>query len=151
MRSNTYHKLRLAYCKLYLFLLLRISSSWGSLMVHYALELCHWKRLKNPLDSQEIQPVNFKGNQFWIIIERTDTEAEAPTIWPPDVKSWLIGKDPDDGKYWRQEEKRTTEDELVGWHHHFIGHELGQTEGVSEGQGSHVCSSPWVHEDLNTA
>ena len=82
------------------------------------------KTLESPLDSKEIKPVNFKGNQPWIFIGRTGTEAEAPTLWPPDVNSWL-GKDPDAGKYWRQEEKRVTEDEMVGWHHWLNGHGHG--------------------------
>ena len=75
------------------------------------------KTLDSPLDSKEIQPVHSKGNQPGMFTERTDAEAEAPILWPPDVKSWLIGKDPDAGKDWRQEEKGTTEDEMVGWHH----------------------------------
>ena len=82
------------------------------------------KTLESPLDCKEIQPVHPKGNQSWIFIGRTDNEAEAPTLWPPDVKSWLIGKDPDAEKDWRQEEKRMTEDEMVGWHHWLYGHEF---------------------------
>ena len=82
------------------------------------------KTLKSPLDCKEIQPVHAKGNQSWIFIGRTDAEAELPTLWPPDVKNWLTGKDPDAGKDWRQEEKGTTEDEMVGWHHWLNGHEL---------------------------
>ena len=83
---------------------------------------CFWavvleKTLESPLDSKEIQPVNPKGNWSWIFIERTDAEAEAPILWPPDEKNWLNGKDPDAGKDWRQEEKGMTEDEVVGWHH----------------------------------
>ena len=75
------------------------------------------KTLESPLDSKEIQPVHPKGNQHWIFIGRTDAEAETPVLWPPDVKSWLIWKDPEAGKDWGQEEKRTTEDDMVGWHH----------------------------------
>ena len=82
------------------------------------------KTLESPLDSKEIPPVHPKGNQSWIFIERTDAEAETPILWPPDVKSWLIGKDPDAGKYWSQEEKGMTEDEMVGWHHQLDGHEF---------------------------
>ena len=81
------------------------------------------KALKSPLDSKEIQPVHPNGNQSWIFIGRTD--AETPILWPPDVKGWLIGKDPDDGKDWRQEEKGMIEDEMVGWHHRLKGHEFG--------------------------
>ena len=81
---------------------------------------CFWTVvliLDSPLDCKEIKPVNPEGNQSWVLIGRTDAEAETPIFWPPDVKSWLIGKDPDAGKYWRQEEKGTTEDETAGWHH----------------------------------
>ena len=90
---------------------------------------CFWtvvleKTLENPLDCKEIKPVNPKGNQSWIFIGRTDAEAEAPILWPPDVKNCLIGKDPDAGKDWRQEEKGTTEDETVWWHHRLNGHEF---------------------------
>ena len=88
-----------------------------------AFELWCWRRLMRVLDCMEIQPVNPKGNQFWIFIGRTDADAETPILWPPDVKSWLIWKDPDAGKDWRQEEKGTTEDEMVGWHHRLDGHE----------------------------
>ena len=93
------------------------------------------KTLESPLDSKEIKPVNLKGNQPWIFIETTDAEAETPVLWPPDANSWLIGKDPDAGKDWRQEEKGRTQDETVGWHHQLNGHEFGQTPGVDEGQG----------------
>ena len=101
---------------------------------------CFWtvvleKTLESPLDSKEIQPVHPKGNQFWIFIERTDDEAETPILWSPDTKNWLIGKDPDDGKDWRQEEKRTIEDEMVGWHHWLNGHEFEQAPGVGNTQG----------------
>ena len=82
------------------------------------------KTLESPLDSKEIKPVNVKGNQQWIFIGRTDAEAEAPILWPPDVKSRLVGKDPDARKYWRQEEKGMTEDEMVRWHHRLNGHEF---------------------------
>ena len=90
---------------------------------------CFWtvvleKTLESPLDCKEIKPVHPKGNQSWIFIERTDTKAEAPLLWPPDVKSWLLGKDPDAGKDWWREEKGTTEDEMVGWHHQLDGHEF---------------------------
>jgi len=98
------------------------------------------------LDSKEIQPVNPKGNQPWILIGGTDAEAEAPILWPPDSKSWLIGKDPDAGKDWRQEEK----DEMVGWHHRLNGHEFEQTLGDGEGQGSLECCSLWSHKELDT-
>ena len=90
---------------------------------------CFWsvvleKTLESPLDCKEIQPVHPKGNQSWIVFGKTDAEAETLILWPPDAKSWLIGKDPDAGKYWRQEEKWATEDEMVGWHHRLNGHEF---------------------------
>ena len=82
------------------------------------------KILESPLDCKEIQPVNHKGNQSWIFTGRTDAEAETPILWPPDVNNWLLGKDPDTGKDWRQEEKGMTEDEMVGWYHWLNGHEF---------------------------
>ena len=94
---------------------------------------------ESPLDSKEIKSVNLKGNQPWIFIGRTDAEAEAPILWPPDGKSQLTGKDPDAGKDWRQEEKEMTEDEVVGWHHWLNGHAFEQTLGDGEGQGSLAC------------
>ena len=116
---------------------------------------CFWtvvleKTLESPLDCKEIQPVDSKGNQSWIFIGRTDAEAEAPIFWPPDAKNWLLGKDPDAGKDWRQEEKGMTEDEMVGWHHWLDGHEFEQALGVRDGQGSLVCCSPWDHKELET-
>ena len=100
------------------------------------------KTPESPSDSKEMQPVHPKGNQSWIFIGRTDAEAEAPILWPTDVKNWLIGKDPDAGKDWRQEEKGTTEDEMVGWHHWLLGQEFEQAPGVGDGQGSLACCSP---------
>ena len=99
------------------------------------------KTLESPPDSREIKAVNPKGNQPWTFLGRTD--AEALILWPPDVKIWLIGKEPDAGKDWRQEEKGMTEDEMVGWHHQLNGHEFEQTLGDSKGQESLVCCSPW--------
>ena len=93
---------------------------------------------------KKIKPVNLKGSQPWIFIGRTDAEAEAPILWPPVAKSQLIGKDPDAGKDWRQEEKGTTEDEMVGWHNWLNGLEFDQTQGDSERQGNLVCCSSWV-------
>ena len=102
------------------------------------------KTLESPLECKEIKPVSPQRNQPWILIERTDAEADAPILWPPDVKNWLIGKDPDAGKDWRWEEKEATEDdEPVGWHDWLNGYELQQTPGDSEGQGSLVSCSPW--------
>ena len=111
------------------------------------------KTLESPLDCKSIQLVNPTGNQPRILIERTDAKAETPILWPLGVKSWLIGKDPDAGKDWRQKEKGKTEDEMAGRHHPFNGYELGQTLGDGEGQGGLVCCSPWGHrirQDLAT-
>ena len=102
---------------------------------------------ESPLDFKEIQPVHPKGDQSWIFIGRTDAEAEAPVLWPPDVKSWLLGKDPDAGKDWRQEEKGTTEDEMVGWHHRLDGHEFEQAPGAGDEQRSLACCSPRGHKE----
>ena len=82
------------------------------------------KTLEGPLDCKEIQPVHPKGNQSWVFIGSIDVEAEIPVLWPPDVKNWLIGRDPVAGKDWRLEEKETTEDEMAGWHHQHDGHEF---------------------------
>ena len=113
---------------------------------------CFWsvelqKTLENPLDCKEIKPVHPKGSQSWILfIGRIVAEAEAPILWPPDVKNWLIRKDPDSGKDWRQE-KGTTEDEMVGWHHWLNGHAFEQALGVGDGQGSLACCSPWGRKE----
>ena len=107
------------------------------------------KKKKSNSVSKEIQPVNPKGNQSWLFIWRT----EAEVLWPPNTKSQLIGKDPDDGKDWEQEEKGSTEDELVEWHHQLNGHEYEQSLGDNEGQGSLICCSAWgrrVGHDLGT-
>ena len=93
------------------------------------------KTLESPLKTKAINSVNPNRNQSWIFIGRIDAEAEVPILWPSDVKSWLIGKDPDAGKYWGQEEKGMTENEMAGWHHWLNRHELEQTPGDSEGQG----------------
>ena len=108
---------------------------------------CFWtvvleKTLESSLDSKEIQPVNPKGNQSWIFVGMTDAEAETLILWPPDVKNWLIGKDPDAGKNGRPEEKGMTEDEMIVWPHWLDGHEFDQALGVGNGQGSLACCSP---------
>ena len=108
------------------------------------------KTLESHLDCMKIKSVNPNGNQPWIYIERTDTEAEAPILWLPDVKNWLNGKDPDARKDWRQEEKGMTENEIVGWHHQLSGHEFEQALGVGEGQRGLVCCSPWGCKELST-
>ena len=102
------------------------------------------------MDCKEIKPVNAKGNQSWIFIGRTDAEAEAPILWPSDAKNWLIGKDSDAGEDWRQEEKGTTGDEMVGWHHQLDGHEFEQALGVGDGLVSLVCWSPWGWKESDT-
>ena len=116
---------------------------------------CFWtvvseKILKSPLDCKEIQSVHPKGDQSWIFIGRTDVEGATPIFWPPDVKNWLIGKDPDAGKDWRWEEKGTTEDEMVGWHHQLDRHEFEQALEVGDGQGNLACCSPWGRKELDT-
>ena len=113
---------------------------------------CFWivvleNTLESPLDCKEIQPVHPKGNQSWIFIGRTDADAEALILWPPDAKNWLIGKDPDAGKDWRQE-KGTTEDGMVGWHHRLNGHEFKQAPGDGKGQGCLACCSSWGRKEL---
>ena len=115
---------------------------------------CFWtvvleKTLDSPLDCKEVQLVHPKGNQSWVFIRRTDIEAETPILWPPDVKSWLIWKDPDAGKDWRREEKGIIEDEMVGWHHRLNGHESEQALRVGDGQGSLACCSPWGCKESN--
>ena len=104
------------------------------------------KTLETPLDCKDIKLVNPKGNHSWIFIGRTDAEAETPIFWPPDMKSLFIRKDPDAGKDWKQEEKGTTEDKMVGWHHWLNGHKFGWTPGVGDGQGGLGCYSPWCHK-----
>ena len=116
---------------------------------------CFWivmleKTLESPLDSKKFKPGSPKGNQPWIFTGRTDAEAETPILWLLDEKNWLIGKDPDAGKDWRWEEKRTTEDEMVGRHHWLNGHEFEQTAKDSEGQGSLACCSPWGRKESDT-
>ena len=120
-----------------------------------AEEWCFWtvvleKALESPLDCKEIQPVHPKGNQSWVFIGRINVEAETPMLWPPDAKNWLIGKDLDAGKDWRQEEKGMTEDEMVGWHHWLDEHELEQTPGVGDGQGGLACCGSWDLKESDT-
>ena len=117
--------------------------------------LCFWtvvleKTLESPLDCKEIKPVHPKGNQSWIFIGRTDAQAETPVLWRPDEKNWLPGKDPDAVKDWRQEQKGTTEDEMVRWHHQLNGHEFEWVLGVGDGQGGLACCSPWGCKESDT-
>ena len=108
------------------------------------------KILESPLDCKEIKPFHPKGDQSWVFTGRTDVEAETPVLWPPDAESWLIWKDPDAGKDWGQEEKRMTEDEMVGWHHQHNGHGFVWTPGVGDGQGGLACCGSWGRKELDT-
>ena len=108
------------------------------------------KTRESPLDYKEIKPVNPKGNQSWLFTGMTDAEAEAPILWPPAAKSWLVRKDSDAGKEWRQEKKGMTEDKMAEWHHWLNGHEFEQASGDGEGQGSLACCSPWGHKESDT-
>ena len=129
---------------------LNYKESWGQ-KNWYVRTVVLENTLESPLYSKEIKSVSPKGNQPWIFIEKTDAEAEAPILWPLDVKNWLIVKDPDAGDDWGQEEKGATEDEMVGWHHRLNGHEFEQFLGVGDGHQSLACCSPWGRkaEQLN--
>ena len=107
------------------------------------------KTLESPLDCKEIKLAHPKGNQSWIFIRRTDAEAETPIHWLPDATNWFTGKDPDAGKDWKQEEKWTTEDEMVGWHHRLNGQEFEQAPGVGDGQRSQSCCRSWDCKELD--
>ena len=116
---------------------------------------CFWtvvleKTLESPLGCKEIEPVHPKGNQSWIFVGRPDAEAETPILWPPDAKNRLIGKDPDAGRNWGQEEKGTTEDEMAGRHHCLDGRESEWTPGVGDGQGGLVCCDSWDRKESDT-
>ena len=116
---------------------------------------CYWtvvleKTLENSLYFKEIQPVYPKGDQSWVFIGSTDVEAETPILWPTDVKSWLILKDPDVGKDWGQEKKGMTEDDMVGWHHRLNGHGFGWTLAVDDGQGGLACCGSWGCKESDT-
>ena len=128
----------------------KVTTKMAALQRIDAFELWCWRNtLESPLDCKEIKPVSPKGNQPWILIGRTDAEAEAPILWPPDSKNWLTGKDPEDGKDWQQ--KRVMEDEMVGWHHQPNEHEFEPTSEDSEGQGSLVCCSPQGRQESDTS
>ena len=101
------------------------------------------------LGQQKVKPVNPQVNQLWMFTGRTDAEAEAPMLWSPDAKNWLIGEDPDAGKDWRKEEKRVIENEMVGWHHWLNGQKFEPTLGDGDGQRSLACCSPWGHKELD--
>ena len=116
---------------------------------------CFWtvvleKILESPLACKEVQPVHPKGDQSWVFFGRNDAKAETPLLWPPHVKSWLIGKDSDAGRDWGQDEKGMTEDEMAGWHHRLDGRELDWTPGVGDGQGGLACCDSWGHKESDT-
>ena len=108
------------------------------------------KNLESTLDCKEIQPVHPKGDQAWVFIGRTDAEAETPVLWPPHAKNWLIGKDPDAGRDWGQEEKGMTEDEMVGWHHWLNGHEVWVNSRSWWWTGGLVCCDLWGRKESDT-
>ena len=108
------------------------------------------KTLESPLDWKEIQPVHSEGDQSWVFIGRTDAEAETPILWPPDGKSWLVGRDPDAGRDWGQEEKGMTEDEMAEWHYRLDGCEFEWTPGVGDGQGGLACCDSYGHKVSDT-
>ena len=115
---------------------------------------CFWtvvleKTLASPLDCKEIQPVHCEGDQPWAFYGRNDAKAETPVLWPPHAKSWLIARDSDAGRDWRQEEKGTIEDEMAGWHHWLDGHEFDWTPGVGDGQGGLACCDSWGLKELD--
>ena len=115
---------------------------------------CFWtvvleKTSESPLDCKEIQPVHSQGDQPWHFFGRNDAKGETPVLWPPHVKSWLIGKDYDAGRDWGQEEKGTTEDDMAGWHHWLDGHEFEWTLGVGDGQGGLACWDSWGRKELD--
>ena len=115
-----------------------------------AFELWLEKTLESPLDCKEIQLVHSEGDRSWVFFGRTDSKAETPILCPPHVKSWLIGKDSDAWRDWGKEEKRMTEDEMVGWHHWLDGHELEWTPGVGDGQGGPACCDSWDRKESDT-
>ena len=113
---------------------------------------CFWtvvleKTLESPLDCKGIQPVHSKGDQSWVFFGRTDAKAETPVLWPPHVKSWLIGKDSDAGRHWGQEERGKTEDEMARWHHWLNGRESQWTPGVGDGQGGLAYCDSWGRKE----
>ena len=121
--------------------------AWQPTSVFFLGEAYRQRNLMGSVDCKEIQPVHPKGDQSWVFIGRTDAEAETPILWLPHVKRWLIGKDPDAGKGWGQEEKGMTEDEMDGWHHQLDGHEFGLSPWVGDGQGGLACCDSWGHKE----
>ena len=124
-----------------------------SILIDPLLNWCFWtvvleKTLESPLDCKEIQPVHSEGDQPWDFFGRNEAKAKTPVLWPPHAKCWLIGQDSDAGRYWGQEEKGTTEDEMAGWHHRLDGCESEWTPGVGDGQGGLCCDS-WGCKELD--
>ena len=115
-----------------------------------AFELRCWRRLLRVPWTARRSNQHCKGDQSWVFIGRTEAKAETPILWPPHVKSWLIGKDFDAGRDWGQEEKGTTEDEMAGWHHWLDGCESEWTPGVGDGQGGSACCNSWGHKESDT-
>ena len=115
-----------------------------------SFEVWCWRRLLGVPWTARRSNQSILNEMSWIFIGRTDVKAETPKLWPPDMKNWLFGKDPDAGKDWRQEEKGMTENEMVGWHHPLNGHEFEQALQVGDGQGSLVCCCPWGHKESDT-
>ena len=124
--------------------------SWtGKKAERWRIDVVLEKTLESPLDCKEIQPVHSEGDQPWVFFGRNDAKAETPVLWPPHVKSWLIGKDSDAGRDWWQEEG-TTEDEMAGWHQWLDGHEFGWTPGIGDGQGVLMCCDSWRRKKSDT-
>ena len=115
-----------------------------------AFEMWYWRTLESPMDCKEIQQVHSKGDQSWVFFARTDAKAVTPILWPPHVKSWLIGKDSDAGRDWGQEKKGTTKDEMARWRDRLYGHEFGWNPGVGDGQGGLTCCDSWDHKESDT-
>ena len=116
----------------------------------YAFDLWCWRRPLSPLNCKEIQLVHSRGDQPWVFFGMNDAKAETPVLWPPNAKSWLIGKDSDAGRDWGQEEKGTTEDEMAGWHHRLNRREFEWTPGVGDGQGGLACCNSWGRKESDT-
>ena len=146
--SRYWLKMKTHYCWLLGFWLENLCGFNNTLYLNGAWEL--EKTLESPLDCKEIQAVHSKGGQSWVFIGRTDAEAETPILWPPHAKSWLIGKDPDAGSDWGQEEKGMTEDEMAGWHYWLDAHEFEWTPEVGDGQGGLECCDSWGRKQSDT-